>query len=312
MTEGKQMTKVRDACALPVAIVGLGNIAQKAYLPVLGSEPGLDLRLMTRDLSKLDHIADTYRVRPRYTDLDSLIASGVRAAFVHVPTEQHYSVVMPLLQAGVDVFVDKPLSYNLDESRRMVELAHQLGRSLVVGFNRRFAPAYVGALAFPRELVVIQKDRQHSVGDIRTIVLDDFIHLVDTLRMMAPPETLDIDVSGKTDNGKLQHVVLRVAGPQFTGLAIMNRSSGSASEVLQTAGADYRREVVNLTNVIEHDGAPRTHREADWESVGLRRGIEGVCRHFLESVRSGSALDARDALITHEWCDKIIKKLTQP
>lgn len=35
--------------ALPIAVIGLGDIAQKAYLPVLATQPGLDLRLMTRD-----------------------------------------------------------------------------------------------------------------------------------------------------------------------------------------------------------------------------------------------------------------------
>ncbi|MDI9913714.1 hypothetical protein [Rhodococcus sp. IEGM 1379] len=96
---------------------------------------------------------------------------------------------------------------------------------------------------------------------------------------------------------------LRLAETGFTGLAVMNRSSGSAGEILQTAGAGHRREVVNLGDVIEHDGAPKLLRGSDWEPVGRRRGIEGACRHFLQSVRDGTTLDAEDALITHEWCE---------
>ncbi|WP_217902134.1 Gfo/Idh/MocA family protein [Rhodococcus sp. OK302] len=279
---------------------------------MLSTEPGLDLHLMTRDGQKLDRISDTYRVQSRTSDLDALIATGIRAAFVHVSTDQHHEIVVRRLRAGVDVFVDKPLSYDLAESRYMVELARGLSRSLMVGFNRRYAPSYVEALAHPRDLVILQKDRRDGMGDVRTSVLDDFIHLVDTLRMLAPHGAHDIDVQGKTENGKLHHVVLRLAETGFTGLAVMNRSSGSAGEILQTAGAGHRREVVNLGDVIEHDRAPKLLRGSDWEPVGRRRGIEGACRHFLQSVRDGTTLDAEDALTTHEWCEDIITRLTTP
>lgn len=294
--------------ALPVAVIGLGGIAQKAYLPVLGALPELDLRLMTRDPEKLARIGQSYRAHRLFTDLDALIDSGIRAAFVHTPTEHHHDIVIRLLEAGVDVLVDKPLSYSLSESRKMAELARARGRSLMVGFNRRHAPAYLRALETPRDLVVLQKDRRAKTGDVRTIVLDDFIHLVDTVRMLAPHD-VEFDVHGKVEDGQLHHAVLRATRPGFTGLAVMNRASGSAGEVLQTAGADRRLDVVNLTDVIDHDSVPALRRGADWESVGRRRGFEGMCRHFLDAVRTGERLDAEDALVTHEWCEEIITRL---
>ncbi|MFI9151652.1 Gfo/Idh/MocA family protein [Streptomyces sp. NPDC053367] len=294
---------------MPVAVIGLGSIAQKAYLPVLGALPDVDLRFMTRDPEKLARLGRAYRVRHLFTDLDAVIASGVRAAFVHAPTEQHHAIVGRLLDAGVDVLVDKPLSYRLDESRRLVELARERGRSLMVGFNRRHAPAYLEALDGPRDLVVLQKDRRARTGDVRTVVLDDFIHLVDTLRMLAP-DGVALDTHGKVEDGLLHHVVLRATAPGFTGLAVMNRAGGSAGEVLQTAGADRRLDVVNLTDVIRHDGTPALHRGSDWEPVGRRRGFEGMCRRFLDAVRTGERLDAGDALVSHEWCEEVIGRLT--
>lgn len=298
------------SASMPVGVIGLGNIAQKAYLPVLGALPGLELRLMTRDRAKLDRIADAYRVGRRFCDLDELVQSGIRAAFVHAPTEHHYAIVMRLLEAGVDVLVDKPLSYDLAEGRRMVETARELGRSLMVGFNRRFAPAYVAALEHPRDLTVLQKDRHGGTGDVRTIVFDDFIHLVDTLRMLAPADAGRVSVRGRVDDaGNLHHVVLQLCGEDFTGLAVMNRASGSGGEVLQTAGENRRRDVVNLSDVTEHDGAPRLLRSDDWESVGRRRGIDGMCRHFLDAVREGRQIDAQDALATHELCEQVITAL---
>src|ERR1700682_5316972 len=115
------MTKSIDAAdTLPVAMIGLGDIAQKAYLPVLTALPGLELRLMTRDRAKLDRLGDMYRIARRYTDLDALIDDNVRAAFVHASTDQHVPIVERLLRAGVDVYVDKPLDRALEGARRLV------------------------------------------------------------------------------------------------------------------------------------------------------------------------------------------------
>ncbi|GAA3057951.1 hypothetical protein GCM10020229_82020 [Kitasatospora albolonga] len=117
----------QSVTAIPVGVIGLGDIAQKAYLPVLAALPGLDLKLMTRDRAKLDRIGDTHRIAPRFTDLGELIDSGVRAAFVHASTDQHVPIVSTLLEAGIDVYVDKPLDYHLDGARKLVDLAEREG-----------------------------------------------------------------------------------------------------------------------------------------------------------------------------------------
>ncbi|WP_394826823.1 Gfo/Idh/MocA family protein [Pendulispora albinea] len=295
--------------ALPVAMIGLGDIAQKAYLPVLTAEPGLDLRFMTRDREKLDRLGDMYRIPRRYTDLDALLADGIRAAFVHAPTEQHVPITEQLLRAGVDVYVDKPLAYELEGARRIVELAEVMGRSLMVGFNRRYAPVYVAARERPRDLVILQKNRTGLPEATRSAVFDDFVHVVDTLRFLVPGEVEHLDVRGRVQDGKMEHVVLTLAGQGFTALGIMNRSSGSSEEVLEIAGANTKRQIINVSDVIEHRGQPALQRRGDWVPVARQRGLEAICRRFLSAVRAGEVLSARDALRTHELCEAIVQKL---
>lgn len=295
---------------VPVAVIGLGDIAQKAYLPVLTAQPDLDLHLMTRDRAKLDRIGDSYRVAHRHTELDAVVDAGVRAAFVHAATEQHVPIVERLLEAGVDVYVDKPLDYRLSGARRLVELAESRGRSLMVGFNRRHAPGYVQARERPRELVVMQKNREGLPDDPRTVVFDDFIHVVDTLRFLVPGEVLHTDVRARVREGRLHHVVLTLAGDGFTALGIMNRVSGSAEEILEVSGADSKREVHNLAEVVDHRGQPTVRRRGDWVPVARQRGIEQACTAFLEAVRAGRVLSARDALRTHELCEYVVEQVT--
>ncbi|WP_344342557.1 Gfo/Idh/MocA family oxidoreductase [Kitasatospora putterlickiae] len=299
---------------MPVGVIGLGDIAQKAYLPVLGTLPGLDLRLMTRDGAKLDRLGEAYRIAPahRFTDLGQLIDSGIRAAFVHAATDQHVPIVERLLTAGVDVYVDKPLDYTLDGARHLVGLADRTGRSLAVGFNRRHAPGYAQALERPRDLIVLQKNREGLPEAARTLVFDDFIHVVDTLRFLAPGEIDHVDVRARVRDGLVEHVALTLAGDGFTALGIMNRRSGSTEEILEVSGADSKRAVHNLAEVIDHRGQPTTRRRGDWVPVARQRGIEQAVHTFLTAVRTGKPLDAHDALRTHELCELIVERIENP
>ncbi|SDT82044.1 virulence factor [Streptomyces sp. TLI_053] len=296
---------------LPVGVIGLGDIAQKAYLPVLTALPGLDLRLMTRDGAKLDRIGDTHRIpaERRFTDLGQLIGSGIRAAFVHAATDQHVPIVEQLLTAGVDVYVDKPLDYTLDGSRRLVDLADRTGRSLMVGFNRRFAPANVQAKERPRDLVLLRKNREGLPEAARPLVFDDFIHVVDTLRFLVPGDIEHVDVRARVREGLVEHVVLTLAGEGFTALGIMNRMSGSTEEILEVSGGDSKREVHNLADVVDHRGQPTVRRRGDWVPVARQRGIEQAGLTFLDAVRTGKTLDAHDALRTHELCELIVERI---
>ncbi|RKT19573.1 virulence factor [Streptomyces sp. 1114.5] len=296
---------------LPVGVIGLGDIAQKAYLPVLAALPGLDLRLMTRDGAKLGRIGEAYRVGEgkRFTDLGALIGSGIRAAFVHAATDQHVPIVEQLLTAGVDVYVDKPLDHTVDGARRLVDLADRTGRSLMVGFNRRHAPGYVQAKERPRDLIVLQKNREGLPEAARTLVYDDFIHVVDTLRFLVPGEIEHVDVRSRTRDGLVEHVVLTLGGEGFTALGIMNRVSGSTEEVLEVSGGDSKRAVHNLAEVIDHRGQPTVRRRGDWVPVARQRGIEQCVLAFLDAVRAGRTLDAHDALRTHELCELVVERI---
>ncbi len=296
---------------LPVGVIGLGDIAQKAYLPVLTGLPGLDLRLMTRDRAKLDRLGDTYRIdaAARFTDLGELIGSGIRAAFVHAATDQHVPIVETLLTAGIDVYVDKPLAYDLEGARRLVELAEREGRSLMVGFNRRHAPGYVLAKEHARDLIVLQKNRESLAEAPRTMVFDDYVHVVDLLRFLVPGEIEHIDVRARRVDGLLEHVVLTLAGEGFTALGIMNRVSGAVEEVLEVSGDNTKRQVVNMAEVIDYKGQPTVRRRGDWVPVARQRGIEQVVLAFLNAVRSGQTLDAWDALRTHELCEEIVRRI---
>ncbi|MET7600016.1 Gfo/Idh/MocA family protein [Streptomyces sp. NPDC004082] len=299
---------------MKVGCIGLGDIARKAYLPVLSTLPGIELHLQTRTPATLAEIGDSLHLPPaqRHTDLSGLLAQDLDAAFVHAATVAHPEIVTRLLEAGVPTYVDKPLAYELADSERLVELAEERGVSLAVGFNRRHAPGYAQCVEHPRELILMQKNRVGLPEEPRTMVLDDFIHVVDTLRFLVPGPVDDITVRSRSEDGLLHHVVLQLAGDGFTALGVMNRLSGSTEEILEVSGQDTKRQVVNLADVIDHKGQPTVRRRGDWVPVARQRGIEQVVLAFLDAVRAGKVLSARDALATHELCERVVRAVQEP
>lgn len=298
---------------MKVGCIGLGDIAQKAYLPVLGVQPGVELHLQTRTPATLARVADSLHLpaERRHTDLDSLLARGLDAAFVHAPTVVHPEIVTRLLEAGVPTYVDKPLAYQLADSERLVALAEQRNVTLAIGFNRRYAPGYAQCADHPRELILMQKNRIGLPEEPRSMILDDFIHVVDTLRFLAPGPVDDVTVRARVEGGLLHHVVLQLAGDGFTALGVMNRLSGSAEEILEVSGQDTKRQVLNLAEVVDHKGQPTVRRRGDWVPVARQRGIEQVVLAFLDAVRTGKVLSARDALATHELCERVVRAVQE-
>ncbi|HEY5834467.1 Gfo/Idh/MocA family protein [Streptomyces sp.] len=291
---------------MKIGVIGLGDIAQKAYLPVLTAQPGLELHLHTRTPATLRRTGDAYRLPHRHTSLDALLDQGLDAAFVHAPTEHHLAIARRLIESGVPSYVDKPLARDADGARELVTLAEERRVTLMAGFNRRYAPGYAQCADHPRDVILMQKNRIGLADDPREAIFDDFIHVVDTLRFLVPGPVEDLRVSARVRGGLLHHVVLHLSGDGFTAVGSMNRMSGSAEESLDVSGGDSRRQVLNLAEVVDHKGQPTVRRRGDWVPVARQRGIEQITLAFLDAVRAGRFLDARDALLTHELCERVL------
>jgi len=292
-----------------VGVIGLGDIARKAYLPVVTALPGVEPRLQSRSAHTVRRVAETYRIPEKhcFTDLDALLAQGLDAAFVHAPTSAHPDIVRRLVDAGVPTYVDKPLADNLADSARVVEHALSRGVGVMVGFNRRFAPAYARCRELPRALVTLRKNRVDAARELREVVFDDFIHVLDTLRFLAPDDITHVTVRAAMDGHLAHHLVAHLDGPGYTATGTLDLRSGSTDEVLEISGHDTLHEVRNLTHVTAHHaGTATTHRPADWTPVARGRGIEPIVLAFLQAVTTGDFPDPADALRTHELCEQVV------
>ena len=299
---------------LKIGIIGLGDIAQKAYLPVLSSKD-LEIHLFTRNQERLTQIGRQYRINNLHPSFESILESGIKGAFVHTATESHESIIEHLLRHNIHVYVDKPITYDFASSRRLIDLAESRGLNLMVGFNRRYAPAYreLKQVKDPN-MIILQKNRHSLPGDIRTFVFDDFIHVLDTMRYLFDRPVEEVLIRGMKRDGLLIHAVVQlIAENGSTAIGIMNRDSGTLEEKVEVFSTEEKKTVVNMTNL----STMRQKTEIssginDWESTLSKRGFESIIQDFLQALENGTKpqFSMQDALLTHEMCENVVNQLT--
>ncbi len=298
---------------MKIAIIGLGGIAQKAYLPVFAEMENVEIHLYTRNSLKLKQLSEKYRFPHIHQSIDSLIEAGIEAAFVHSSTASHPEIVRQLLEKQIPVYVDKPISDNIKETRALTALAKENNTLLMTGFNRRFVPYYKTLKEQPdANMIVIQKNRPNQPGEARSFIYDDFIHVIDSVRFLLGEKIERFDVYGTFDEDLLASITVQFVSKTKTATAIMNRNSGVSEEKVELMTENGKWTVDNLTELTIQTGIKtRLERHPDWEKTLVKRGFVPIIHAFLDAVKSGTEepISKDDALETHEICEAILEKL---
>jgi predicted dehydrogenase len=159
---------------LRVGMIGLGEVAQVIHLPVIESLPDLYELAAVCDISPglLKRVGDRYRVERRYADAAEMIAAGgLDCVLVLNSDEYHAECTVAALDAGLDVLVEKPMCLSPREADEIIAARDRSGKTVMVAYMRRFAPAFTEAVRRLPELGPIRYARVHDViGQNRLIV----------------------------------------------------------------------------------------------------------------------------------------------
>lgn len=298
-----------------IGIIGLGNICEKAYLPVITAIEGIEIVFCTRNKERLNSLSKKYRINEAVSTVDELINMNIDAAFVHTATESHIEIIEKLLSNNIHVYVDKPISYSYEDSIRVSNLAKKANKILMVGFNRRFAPMYSNLKNYGTPSVIkLEKNRVSSPKDSVVFVLDDFIHVIDTLRFLMDEEIESINVNGLKKDGLIYNVVVTMTSKNTTCIAMMNRDSGANEEELEYTSSGKKVIVRNLMDSkLLINNVEENKSFKDWDTILYRRGFENIINEFINSVKLGvqASPTIEDALKTHKICDEILKKIDE-
>ncbi|BFH67230.1 virulence factor MviM [Paenibacillus dendritiformis] len=293
-----------------IGIVGLGSIAQKAYLPVLSRAEKWTLAgAYTPNEAKRLAVCAQHRIAP-YSSIGRL-AEECDAMFVHSSTASHYEIVAELLRRGIDVYVDKPLAATLGQAEALAELSERLGRTLMVGFNRRFAPRYE-VLASEAEHASWIRIEKHRAGKVKPVpyldtLLDDYIHVIDLVRHFSRASGEALRWTGRVhinSQGHLldvHHLFAPASGKGPPIFAAMHRQAGIDVELVERIGPGATHRVRNLSELtVEENGASRIESAGSWTSVAKIRGFEDAVLHFIGCITHGGRplTDGREACET--------------
>ncbi len=289
----------------------MGGIAQKAWLPVLGAADGWTLQAAwSPGKEKALRVCETWRIP--YADSLEQLAAQCDAVFVHTSTASHFEVVSRLLGAGVHVCVDKPLADKLSDAESLVELGARRGLTLMVGFNRRFAPLYRELKAHLDDAASLRMDkhRSDSVGhDLRFTLLDDYLHVVDTALWLAGGKArLSGGLLQTTAQGEMLYAEHHFSSSQLEVTTSMHRRAGSQREWVQAVTDGGLYEVRDMREWQEERGQGVVQRPVPgWQTTLEQRGFVGCARHFIECVQNQTVPETagEQALLAQRIVEKL-------
>lgn len=122
-----------------VGFVGGGNIAQ-IHAEALESLDAELVAVADLDPDARAHFERTWDVRS-YDDHEKMLAEeALDVALIGVPNDSHADCAIDVLDAGIDVLIEKPLAHTLADARRIAEVARGVDATAMVGFTMIFKP----------------------------------------------------------------------------------------------------------------------------------------------------------------------------
>ncbi len=174
--------------ALRVGVVGCGAFGRnhaRVYRD-LEADPSQNVQfagVADLDLDRAQAVAKEFGTQA-FHSIDELIAAGIDAASVAVPTVSHLGVARKVIESGVDVLIEKPLATTVDEADEMIEVAQRHGRVAQAGHLERFNPAVRATVPLLTQPMFFEVHRL-SVFTPRSldvdVILDLMIHDLDVV-----------------------------------------------------------------------------------------------------------------------------------
>jgi predicted dehydrogenase len=293
-----------DQPVLAVAVIGVGtfgrNHARVYHELAQQGEPIRLVGVVDSDLTRAEAVAKEFDCRP-FGSIEQLLSthSEVQAASVAVPTVHHLTVSRQLMEAGMDVLIEKPLAPSLSQADELIALATKSGRIAQAGHLERFNPAVRAALPLITKPMFFEVHRL-SVFTPRSldvdVVLDLMIHDLDAVLSLVNSPIAEVRAAGLPIlSNKVDIANARI---EFESGCIANFTASRVStervrklrffQPRQYISIDYGRQDVLVFTVGEGSGTPSANPEIKVfkPPVSPEEPLRAEIRSFLHAVRT--------------------------
>jgi len=186
------MSKVR------VGVVGVGHLGYHHARNYAAMDHAILVGVVDADESRAANVASDFHAQP-FGTVAELVRAGVDAVSVATPTTTHHVITLELLEAGVDVLVEKPIADSAERGAEMVDVAARRNRILQVGHIERFngaVQALFQAVRAPKFIECHRLSPYPSRGDDVSVVLDLMIHDLEIVLALDGTEAVSVDAVG--------------------------------------------------------------------------------------------------------------------
>ncbi|MDP9263792.1 MAG: Gfo/Idh/MocA family oxidoreductase [Acidobacteriota bacterium] len=306
------MTSEKPIRAAVVGVGAFGRNHARVYRELAQQDGNVDLAgIVDADATRAAAAAKEYAT-PAFASVKELVQSGVQAASVAVPTVEHLQVARELMEAGVDVLIEKPLATSLEEADELIRIAQRTGRVAQVGHLERFNPAVRATQPLVTQPLFFEVHRL-SVFTPRAldvdVVLDLMIHDLDIVLSFVKSPVKELRAVGLPIlSGKVDIANVRM---EFDSGCVANLTASRVStekvrklrffQPRQYISVDYSRQDALVFTVAGDPGASKDTKAAEPSAhpsspnIGVTRPavtaeepLHAELRSFLDAVRRRS------------------------
>ena len=268
-------------------------------------EPVRLVGVVDPNLDRADAVAREFGCRA-FGSVEQMLTthSEVRAASVAAPTVHHLEVARPLMEAGIDVLIEKPLAASLADADELVQLAATHKRVAQAGHLERFNPAVRATIPLLTQPMFFEVHRL-SVFTPRSldidVVLDLMIHDLDIVVSFANSPVKEVRAVGLPIlSGKVDIANVRL---EFESGCVANFTASRVStervrklrffQPRQYVSVDYGRQEV-LVFTVGQDGSTSSTPTVNPQigvgkpSVTSEEPLHAELKSFLHAVRERS------------------------
>ena len=151
-----------------LAIIGLGNMGS-AHLNTVNNMPSMDVvAVCDNDPKRLEGITEKYEI-PTFECHKELLASGIaEAILICTPHYDHTSIGIDVLNAGIHVIVEKPISVHKNDCEKLIAAHTNKDQVFAAMFNQRTNPHYIKLKA------MLEKGELGELRRVNWIITDWF------------------------------------------------------------------------------------------------------------------------------------------
>ena len=228
-----------------------------------------------------------------FTDYKELLAQGLDAVSIVVPTTLHMAVGLDVIASGANLLVEKPIADTLENAEKLTRAAEDAGVKLMVGHIERFNPAVTklkeiidsGLLG---KIVSISTRRvgpyNPRIRDVG-VILDIGVHDIDVISYLYGKSVNEVySIAGADIHSFEDHaaIVLRF-DHEFSGIVETNWLTPHKVRKLTVIGIDGVAYLDYIDQTVElHDGEWIRKAKVE-EAEPLKRELE----HFIDSISNG-------------------------